>query len=144
MDLPPNQLVRYVQLGQRDSVLKSETIWICASCITCSTRCPNDIDLAHVMDVLRRLSMEHGTVGLPRIEAFHRSFMEALSTHGRIHEIELITRYKIRTRTYLEDARVGRELFVRGRINLLPERVQGLREVRDIIRDRSSDVGCER
>lgn len=144
MDLPPNQLVRYVQLGQRDSVLKSETIWICASCITCSTRCPNDIDLAHVMDALRRLSMEHGTVSLPRIEAFHRSFMEALSTHGRIHEIELITRYKIRTRTYLEDARVGRELLVRGRINLLPERVQGLREVRDIIRGRSSDVGCER
>ena len=140
MDLQPNVLVRHVQLGQRDAVLGCETIWICASCITCSTRCPNDIDLAHVMDALRRLSMEEGAVSLPRVQAFHRSFMEALATHGRIHELELITRYKLRTQTYFEDARLGREMFLRGRINLLPERVRGLREVRGIVRRRDSDT----
>lgn len=140
MDLPPNVLVRHVQLGQRDRVLSSETIWICASCITCSTRCPNDIDLAHVMDALRRMSMEQGTVSLPHVQAFHRSFMEALATHGRIHEIELITRYKLRTGTYLEDARLGKELFVRGRVNFLPERVRGVREVREISRGSEPDT----
>lgn len=140
MDLSPNVLVRHIQLGQRDPVLASETIWICASCITCSTRCPNDIDLAHVMDALRQMSMEQGTVSIPRVQAFHRSFMAALATHGRIHEIELIARFKLKTGTFLEDAELGREMFLRGRIKLLPERVRGLREVREIVHPRDSDT----
>lgn len=133
MDLPPNLLIRHIQLGQRDKVLGSETIWVCASCITCSTRCPNDIDLAHVMDALRRMSMQQGTVSLPRVRAFHEEFMKAIRTHGRVHEIEMIARYKIKTGTFLEDMELGRELFARGRIRLIPERIKGRREVRDIV-----------
>ena len=133
MDLPPNLLIRHIQLGQRDKVLGSETIWVCASCITCSTRCPNDIDLAHVMDALRRMSMQQGTVSLSRVRAFHEEFMKAIRTHGRVHEIEMIARYKIKTGTFFEDMELGRELFARGRIRLIPERIKGRREVRDIV-----------
>jgi heterodisulfide reductase subunit C2 len=133
MDLPPNLLIRYIQLGQRDKALGSETIWLCASCITCSTRCPNDIDLAHVMDALRRMSMQQGTVSLSRVRAFHEEFMNAIRTHGRVHEIEMITRYKIKTRTFFEDMELGRELFTRGRIRLIPERIKGRKEVRNIL-----------
>lgn len=133
MDLPPNLLIRHIQLGQRLKALGSETIWLCASCITCSTRCPNDIDLAHVMDALRRMSMESGSVSLPRVRAFHEQFIQAIRTNGRVHEIEMIARYKINTRTFLEDAELGRELFTRGRIRLIPERIKGRNEVRKIL-----------
>ena len=108
MDLPPNLLIRHIQLGQRQRVLESQTIWVCASCITCSTRCPNDIDLAHVMDTLRRMSVREGSVSLPRVLAFHEAFMKAIQTHGRVHEAELIARYKLKTRTFLEDMNLGR------------------------------------
>lgn len=40
MDLPPSQVMRLIQLGRRDTVLGSRTIWLCASCETCTTRCP--------------------------------------------------------------------------------------------------------
>jgi heterodisulfide reductase subunit C len=133
MDLPPNLLIRYIQLGQRQSVLESETIWVCASCITCSTRCPNDIDLAHVMDTLRQMSMRDGTVALPRVVAFHEAFMKAIRTHGRVHEVELIARYKLKTRTFLEDMNLGRQMFARGRIRLIPERIGGRKAVRAIL-----------
>ncbi len=133
MDLPPNLLIRYIQLGRKDKVISSETIWICASCITCSTRCPNDIDLAHVMDALRRMSMKQGKVSLPRVPAFHRAFMKSIRTHGRVHEIEMIARFKLRTRTFLEDMDLGREMFARGRIRFIPERTKGRGAIRSML-----------
>jgi heterodisulfide reductase subunit C2 len=57
MDLMPNQIVRLVQLGLEEDISRSSTIWLCASCLTCSTRCPRGIDLARVMEALRLLSL---------------------------------------------------------------------------------------
>ena len=54
MDIMPNQVMRLIQIGVKDWVLSSSTIWLCLSCETCSTRCPEDIDLAKVMDTLRK------------------------------------------------------------------------------------------
>ena len=41
MDLTPRQVMRAVQLGQAELALRSSTIWLCASCQTCSARCPD-------------------------------------------------------------------------------------------------------
>ncbi|MFC1932995.1 4Fe-4S dicluster domain-containing protein, partial [Chloroflexota bacterium] len=46
MDIPPHKLIHLLKYGQLDDVLQSDTIWLCASCETCTTRCPNDIDIA--------------------------------------------------------------------------------------------------
>jgi len=55
MDLLPNQIIRLVQLGQISDVLNSKTIWLCASCFTCTARCPKGVDLAKLMEALRLL-----------------------------------------------------------------------------------------
>ncbi|MGQ4832573.1 MAG: 4Fe-4S dicluster domain-containing protein [Candidatus Asgardarchaeia archaeon] len=52
MDLLPNQVIRLIQFGD-ERVLESKTIWICATCYTCSIRCPKGIDIARVMEALR-------------------------------------------------------------------------------------------
>ncbi|MDY6917092.1 MAG: 4Fe-4S dicluster domain-containing protein [Chloroflexota bacterium] len=57
MDLLPNQIIRLAQLGQDQDIAKANTIWICASCITCSVRCPRGVDLARVMEALRLITM---------------------------------------------------------------------------------------
>jgi hypothetical protein len=79
------------------------------------------------------MSIKQGTVSLPRVKAFHESFMKAIRTHGRVHEIELITRYKMKTMSLFEDLDLGREMFTRGRIRLIPERIRGRKDVRDIV-----------
>ncbi|OGO05488.1 MAG: heterodisulfide reductase [Chloroflexi bacterium RBG_13_54_9] len=53
MDVPPNQVMRLVQLGLEGEIAHSGTIWLCASCLKCSIRCPRGIDLARVMEALR-------------------------------------------------------------------------------------------
>jgi len=62
MDLMPNQILRLLQLGEYEQVLKSRTIWQCASCLTCAARCPKEVDPARVMDALRTILMRQGVV----------------------------------------------------------------------------------
>src|SRR5512143_1503994 len=59
-DVEPNQVMRLVQLGQADAVLNSRTIWMCAGCETCTTRCPQGLDIARVMDTLKMIAHERG------------------------------------------------------------------------------------
>jgi len=57
MDLLPNQIIRLAQLGLEEDIAKSKTIWLCASCITCSVNCPRGLDLCKVMEALRLISL---------------------------------------------------------------------------------------
>ena len=61
MDLLPHQVVRLAQLGLIDEILESKTIWICASCITCTARCPRGVDLAKIMEALRQVVLRKKT-----------------------------------------------------------------------------------
>lgn len=59
MDLLPSQVIRMAQLGMEE-VLGSRAIWICASCLTCVTRCPKGVDLPRLMEALREISLRAG------------------------------------------------------------------------------------
>lgn len=55
MDILPNQVIRYIQLGLKDELLKSNSYWVCASCLTCNARCPKGIKIAEVMEGVRQI-----------------------------------------------------------------------------------------
>lgn len=57
MDLLPSQVIRLAQLGQIEELLETQTIWLCAACQTCTTRCPKGVDLARIMEALRELAL---------------------------------------------------------------------------------------
>ena len=54
MDLLPSQVIRLVQLGLEEA-LEAESIWTCAACQTCLSRCPRGVDLPRVMEALRQI-----------------------------------------------------------------------------------------
>jgi heterodisulfide reductase subunit C len=56
MDLNPSEIMRKVQLGQQD-VMESKTMWICASCFTCTVRCPRMLDVSKVAESLRQVKL---------------------------------------------------------------------------------------
>jgi heterodisulfide reductase subunit C len=58
----PRQIIRMVQLGLKDRVLNSDTLWLCAACFTCTDRCPQGVEVASVIRVLRNLAAEKGCV----------------------------------------------------------------------------------
>lgn len=59
LDNLPNAILRLAQLGIED-VLNTQTIWICAACQTCVSRCPKGVDVPRVMEALRTLAMQRG------------------------------------------------------------------------------------
>lgn len=52
----PHQAIECVQREDK-SVLDQNTPWICASCFSCSTRCPRGVDVATVMEALREIKL---------------------------------------------------------------------------------------
>jgi len=57
MDFLPNQIIRLAQLGLEGDVATSKTVWLCASCLICTIRCPRGVDLGRVMEALRLITL---------------------------------------------------------------------------------------
>ena len=58
----PRTLIHMAQLGLKDRVLNSATLWLCAACFTCTDRCPQDVEVASVIRVFRNLATEKGCI----------------------------------------------------------------------------------
>ncbi|PIE69887.1 MAG: heterodisulfide reductase [Deltaproteobacteria bacterium] len=133
MDYLPNQIVRMMQLGLRQQVLESKAIWICIGCYSCLTECPNRIHIPHMMDALREMALEEKVeIAEPEIWAFHREFLRQVKKRGRIFELEFMGRYKMATGQYFNDFIPGLKMLRLGRMELLPDRVKKLEEIRRI------------
>jgi len=131
MDYKPNQVMQMVSLGMKDRVLSSKTIWVCASCYTCSTRCPNDIDIAKVMDWLRQCALREGvTPAEKEVPLFHAAFLDSIRTHGRVHELGMMARYKMKTGKFFDDFKLGWKMFSKGKLKLLPSGINRKKEIK--------------
>ncbi len=134
MEYGPHRILQMVRLGLKDAVLSSQDIWLCAGCETCGTRCPNDVDIAHMMDVLRQMSVaERIPNPASDIADFHRLFLTLVKTFGRMHEASLLGLFKFRTHDWLGDMGAGVQLIAKGKIPILPDRIKGAGEVRKIV-----------
>jgi heterodisulfide reductase subunit C len=106
MDLMPNQIVRLAQQGDLDRASGAASVWMCVACQTCSQRCPKNVDIAGVMDAVRRVSAARDSVpaSVRRTLVFQRAFLDNIRRYGRLNELELIARFK--TRSFMEDGSV--------------------------------------
>ena len=141
MDYLPHTILHMLHLGLEDEVLRSSTIWLCASCETCTTRCPNEIDIARIMDRLRERAVRAGvTPGEKRAVAFHRSFLDAIKSRGRVNELGMIIGYKMRSRDLFSDVRLGLDMLRRGKIKFSFPKIRGSGKVKRLF-DESQKKG---
>lgn len=145
MDYFPHQLIHMIALGIKDNALKSKTIWICVSCGACAARCPNDVDIVQLMDVLRQLVLQEKVkVAANQIPEFHKAFVKEIRKRGRIHELGLLFPYKLKTSDFSafgqlrEDSKLALNLILRGKLKLFPKKFKGKKEVNEIFSKISS------
>jgi heterodisulfide reductase subunit C len=133
MDYPPHQIMRGVQLGMRDAVLSSRTIWLCAACETCSTRCPQEVDPAGVMDALRRIAYAEG-IKSPEgdVPLFHRIFLGSVKQFGRVFEAGMIAFYNLFSGHYVKDLVIAPRMLLKGKLNLVPSRHGSGKELKEL------------
>jgi heterodisulfide reductase subunit C len=58
----PRQIIRMAQLGLKNRVLSSDTLWLCAACFTCTDRCPQDVEVASVIRILKNAAVQRGFI----------------------------------------------------------------------------------
>lgn len=142
MDIMPHHVIRLALLGQEEQVLGSHTIWVCSACQTCTTRCPNGIDIAGVMDWLKETAVKRGrTIPDEEVMTFHRFFLKSiLAASGRVSETRLLrhyTFYKMRRKLDLTELKqninLGWKLWKRNRVRLMgPPALKGKAEIKEI------------
>lgn len=128
MDHTPAQLIHAIRLGMDDLVLNSKTMWLCASCETCTTRCPQDVDVAKVMDAVKITALREGVKpAIPQVASFYKAALANIKTCGRMYELGMIVDLKRRTFEFLKDAGLGMKMFKKGKLKLLPSLTGALR-----------------
>src|SRR3990172_7564366 len=121
-DLAPNQVLRAAQLGMEERLFESRTPWLCASCQTCTTRCPQGIDVARVMDFLVAEARRRGVEPkVPDVALFHKAFLRDVDVLGRAYELGLMAELNLRTGHPFHDIDLGLQMFRHGKIRVLPE-----------------------
>ena len=137
MEYTPAQILRLVQLGQKEALLRSSAIWLCIGCETCGTRCPNEIHAGAVIDALRQLAVaEKVPVGERRVWKLHQAFLDNIRAFGRMHELTMLAEYKMTSMDLLSDLDMGLDMFVKGKIEVLPKRIRGMKEVKKLFQKR--------
>jgi heterodisulfide reductase subunit C2 len=124
-DSPPNRVVRFVQLGFDTRALEARAAWLCAGCMTCTSRCPQEFDLAAFMDAVRELGRRRGVRPDPDIARFHESFLAQIRRHGRAYELGLVRDYKLGTGHLMQDVDLAPAMFAKGKLALFPHNVRG-------------------
>jgi heterodisulfide reductase subunit B len=119
-DLRPNQVMRCLQFGD-EGVLRSKTIWLCASCQTCTTRCPQGLDIAGIMDTLRIESKRRGIPpAIPDVDKFGTLFLRDIGLLGRLYEVGLMAGMNLWTGKPTKDLQMGLAMMKRRKLNLIP------------------------
>jgi heterodisulfide reductase subunit C len=137
MDYGPMQIIKMAQLGLKEDVLSSSTIWICASCYTCTSRCPRGIDIPLLMSSLKNMAIENNVPAkIPAKPKFHKAFTEIVGKYGRMHEPQLQVRLMNKTspKALFNNARLGLRLWRKGKVKMRPPRMQGKTQVKTIFR----------
>ncbi len=60
MDIPPSQVMRFLQLGMVDEVMSANSMWVCVGCLQCYSRCPQGVSVAGVLEGLRQITLRKG------------------------------------------------------------------------------------
>ena len=58
----PRKIMRMTQLGMKDRLLSSESLWLCAACFTCVDHCPQGVDIAGVVRTLRNMAVKEDVI----------------------------------------------------------------------------------
>ena len=135
MDYLPNQVIRMVQVGLKEEVLACETIWLCAFCSTCTTRCPKQIDLAQVMESLRIMAGQEGITPRGRgksVRLFAKEFLNSIEKYGRLHEFNTMAGFNLKSGRPFQNATTGMDMLRKGKLRMTIHKPKGLAEIQRI------------
>lgn len=138
MDITPREVIALFRAGDIESILKSRTIWICASCYACTVRCPVGIKVTDILYALKRLAMENNLfpARFP-VHALSRSFVSLVNYFGRSYEPGLLILFALRTKPtkLLGLLPLAWKLWRHGRISFIPKGIKRKKDLQALLQE---------
>jgi heterodisulfide reductase subunit C len=127
MDYTPRQLWRMIQLGLKDEVLNSKTLWLCSICYSCTLYCPHGIPLTETIGTLKRLAMSERIRKHKESRNFYQAVVDTVRREGRMDEVQVMARYFLRTNLFMAVNYIPLALTMlsRGKVGLSLPKVVG-------------------
>lgn len=136
MDISPRMVIALFRAGQIEEILRSRTIWICASCYMCTTRCPQGIKITDLLYALKRTAVDADLYPerLP-VYSLSRNFVRVVNRYGRNHEVLLLMLYYLRRKPWamFRMLPLAFKMWRKGRISLFPAKIKGIRTIRQML-----------
>jgi heterodisulfide reductase subunit C len=136
MDYSPTQILKMINLGMREQVLSSSTIWECSSCHTCAARCPRGIEITTLMMSLKNLSLKENLAKSETKPKFHKGFFEVVNKYGRLSEAALMTKTmkKSDPKALMHNASLGLRLVKKGKLSLRAEKIRNTVDLENMLK----------
>lgn len=136
MDYTPRRIIAMIRAGFKQEVLTSITIWLCASCYSCTVECPKGIKITDIMYALKRKAIREGIY--PKrfpIPILAREFYSSVMKSGRNTESRLTLKLFLKTNVLqlLRQTALGFKLWRQGRMGLGKESIKAKDELRTIL-----------
>jgi len=127
MDYTPRQIMELTRSSFKNEVLSCFTIWLCASCYSCSVECPREIRITDIMYELKQRAIKEGVY--PKkfpIPVLAQEFTKMVKRNGRITELMLVMNLFRKTSFFaaLGNWRMGLDLLKTRRLSPAVERIK--------------------
>jgi len=149
MDNSLRRTIALIRAGRRYDVLKSNTMWVCASCYLCTARCPKEVKITELMHTLERLAGYYGlTTKRTTTATMYRAFIDSIKSNGRVHELGMMTKYylstvltlKVNPFSLVKMLPLALNLMSRGRMTIKPTKIKGAEQIKTIV-ERAKALG---
>jgi heterodisulfide reductase subunit C2 len=131
-DYMPNQMMRMLQVGMVDEVLNSKALQLCVQCLTCTGRCPRNIDIAGIFEDLKTVAAAQGREVPEHAKTFNEAFMGAVARFGRLPELYMMGMFYLGTmnpKMAMGDVGLAVPMLTKGKMAIMPRRSKGAAEV---------------
>ena len=133
MDLMPREVIRFLQLGALDVVLNAKTPWICAQCVVCSSRCPQNVDICSTMRAVRLASKHAGKRPVREADIFDEEFIANVRAHGVSNEQYLAAAYNLKSGHLMQDMGNATRMLKRRMVGVSMHNTEGRSDVAALI-----------
>ncbi len=135
MDYGPRRIIHLLQIGYDDEVLKSNTIWLCSSCYSCTYRCPRRISFTKIAYALKNIAIQKNIV--PRkVKVFYETFLRHVLEFGRLNEglfiNELVFKGGKSFNEIVRDINLGMKLWRKGKIKFKISRIKNVEDIKKL------------
>ena len=136
MDFTPRRIIAMTRAGFKEEVLNSFTMWLCASCYSCTVDCPKEIKITELMYALKQQAIKEKTH--PKrfmTPVLAREFFTVVRWFGRNNEGLLLLLMYLKTNPFnlFKQAGLGLKLFMKGRLGLGIESIKRKKELKPLL-----------